>query len=184
MLAQPIGKSADLKIHFFNYTNLAHEILQLGGGTGDMLFLIRDYDETLKRFKFAPLLHPVILLIDNDSGAKKLFSIINQKFKLNPTLTSNASFYHLCHNLYLIKTPEVGKEGTSAIENLFEASLLATVFGGFNKTNDESATDEFGKSAFAGFVRANADKIVFSTFSALLDRIVAVLQHNKQPVKN
>jgi RNA-directed DNA polymerase len=186
MLAQPIGKSADLKIHFFNYTNLAHEILQLGGGTGDMLFLIRDYDEILKRFKFAPLLHPVILLIDNDSGAKKLFSIINQKFKLNPTLTSNANFYHLCHNLYLIKTPEVGKEGTSAIEEFFEASLLATVFGGkkFNKTNDESAADEFGKSAFASFVRANADKINFSNFSALLDRIAAVLQHYKQPVKN
>ncbi|MDX6577906.1 MAG: RNA-directed polymerase [Blastocatellia bacterium] len=184
-LAVTDGKSIKLNIAFFNYNNLAHDILELGGGTGLLLFLIRDYQETMLKFKYAPMSRPVIILIDNDSGAKQIFSIVQQKFKLNPSLTSNASFYFLCHNLYLIKTPEKGATGVSMIEDFFEAPLLATAFEGktFNSTNKESSPTEFGKAAFADFVRNNASKIDFSNFSALLDRIVAVLNDYKPPKK-
>jgi RNA-directed DNA polymerase len=116
-LAVTDGKSIKLNIAFFNYNNLAHDILELGGCTGLLLFLIRDYQETMLKFKHAPMSRPVIILIDNDSGAKQIFSIVQQKFKLNPSLTTNAPFYFLCHNLYLIKTPEKGATGVSMIED-------------------------------------------------------------------
>jgi hypothetical protein len=71
---------------------------------------------------------PAILLIDNDKGSKGIFSIIEQKFKLNPTISSNANAYFLGQNLYLVKTPEVN--GESKIEDLFDSELLAASIGG------------------------------------------------------
>lgn len=169
------------KLAFFNYSNLAHKLLDIGGGTGGQVALIRDYENTINIFNHAPLRHPVIILIDNDSGSNPVFGIVKSKFKINPSITSNAPFYHLCHNLYLVKTTEKPPNGESMIESLFEQSVLAANVDGktFNLTNNNSATNEVGKTAFAEFVRANASKIKFDGFSDLLSRIVAVLEHYK-----
>ena len=184
-LATPQGKSVKLNISFFNYTNLAHKVLDIRGGCGGQLALIRDYESLMPKFAYAPLKHPVIVLVDNDSGpggAGGLFSLVNQKFKLNPSLTSNAPFYALCHNLFLVKTPEKASgDGSSKIEDLFDPSFLAAAIDGkvFNLSNKKSAENEIGKTALAGIVRANADKIDFSRFAVLLNRIVAVIDQYK-----
>jgi RNA-directed DNA polymerase len=134
---------------------------------------------------YAPLKHPAIVLVDNDSGpggANGIFSLVNQKFKINPSLTSSAPFYPLCYNLFLVKTPEKASgDGSSKIEDLFDPSFLATALGGkvFNWTNKKSAENEIGKTALASIVRANADQIDFSHFAVLLNRIVAVIDHYK-----
>jgi RNA-directed DNA polymerase len=184
-LAAAQGKSVSLNISFFNYTNLAHKVLNIGGGCGGQLALIRDYESFVPKFAYAPLKHPVIVLVDNDSGpggAGGLFNLVNQKFKLNPSLTSNAPFYALCHNLFLVKTPEKSSgDGSSKIEDLFDPSFLTTAVEGkvFNSSNKKSSENEIGKAALAGIVRANADRIDFSQFAALLNRIVAVIDHYK-----
>jgi RNA-directed DNA polymerase len=139
----------------------------------------------MAKFEYAPLKHPVIVLVDNDSGpggASGLFSLVNQKFNLNPSLTSNAPFYTLCHNLFLVKTPEKASgDGSSKIEDLFDSSFLATAIDGkvFNSSNKRRAENEIGKTALANIVRANADQIDFSRFAALLNRVVAVIDHYK-----
>jgi hypothetical protein len=184
-LATVHGKSVNLNISFFNYTNLAHKVLDISGGCGGQLALIRDYESLILKFAYAPLKHPVIVLVDNDSGpggAGGIFGLVKQKFKLNPSLTSHALFYPLCHNLFLIKTPEkVSGDGSSKIEDLFDPSFLATAVDGkiFNSSNKKSKENEIGKTALAGVVRANANKVDFSHFAGLLDRIAAVIDQYK-----
>ena len=69
------------------------------------------------------------------------------------------------------------------IESLFEPAVLNSNLDGktFNLTNNNSASNEVGKTAFADFVRTNASKIKFDGFVDLLSRIVAVLDHYKPP---
>jgi hypothetical protein len=157
--------------------------MRLGGGTGDLKNLVILYENMLKRFKFAPLKFPVIVLLDNDSGATGVFSFLKEKYKLNPSVKSTGAFYFVCNNLYVIKTPENLPNGTSKIEDLFDPALLSSEFEGktFNKTNGELGPDEFGKVQFSDFVRSNAEKINFAGFSPLLDRIMAVLNHYTPP---
>lgn len=170
-------------VSFFNYSNQAHRILELGGGAGDLLyFFIRTrYKDDIKGFKHRPLKHPVIVLIDNDDGAKTIFKILKQNYKIDITFLSSNHFFHITDNLYLVKTPEhYTVEGKSCIENGFESSLLATKLDGkkFNPDKEHEADGEYGKFIFAErVVRQNAGTINFSGFTPLLERIVAVIDH-------
>jgi RNA-directed DNA polymerase len=172
------GKVQD-RIRFLRYSRSVSDILQLGGGTGDLTTLIKDYDRSLKLYKHCPLSHPIIVLIDNDDGAVPLFKMAKGKYKVNPTLESKEAFYHLHENLYLIKTPELGVVGTSCIEDLFDSSVLSTVIEGktFNLKKDHGSDTEYGKLVFAEkVVKPNRGKIDFSQFAAVFDRIIAVLE--------
>jgi RNA-directed DNA polymerase len=183
-LATTEGKVVSIKIGLFKYTALTDEILRLGGGAGGIKNFISHYTSSITKYKHAPMRHPVILLIDNDSGAKDICSIIKSKFKIDVTLSSPDAFYHLCSNLYLVKTPEQGLTGSSCIEDLFEKSVLDTPLDGkkFNPGKVLDAGKEYGKVPFAEkIVRAKADTIDFSKFALILNRIVAVLDHYKAP---
>jgi hypothetical protein len=172
-----------LKIRFFNYRRRTKDVLGLTGGTAPIKSLMESYEKRLSTYKFRPLPFPVIVLLDNDSGTNKIFPFINGKYKLNAALNTKAKFYPICDNLYVVKTPEVGSTGESKIEDCFESALLQTSFAGktLNPEDDKLGPNEFGKVALAGIVRANADKIVFSGFAPLLDRVVAVLKDYKKP---
>ncbi len=175
-------------IRFMRYSRTTKTILQLSGGGGDIKNFICYYEENTKPFKFAPFSHPVILLIDNDDGAKDIFNLIKQKFQIGISHKTNESFYHLRKNLYIIKTPEIGEDSKSCIEDLFESELFETTIDGkkfdrSNKSNtddtygNKSNTDDtYGKTIFAKkVVRPKADKISFSGFEKLLDRIIEAL---------
>jgi RNA-directed DNA polymerase len=171
-------------LRYFSYSATAHDVLQLGGGTGDLRFFIATYKSLVGRFKYAPMEHPIIVLIDNDSGAQPIFNVCKEQFGLALTLKSDDKFHHLTHNLYLIKTPAIGSGGDSYIENFFDSSLLATVVDGkkFNPAKEHGAAGEYGKVVFAEkVVRPNASTIDFSKFSSIFERVVAVLDHYKPP---
>lgn len=62
------------EIAFFKYTETSTgKFLGLEGGTGDLLKFIKGYETSVKNFKRPE--HPVILVLDNDDGAK---AILNQ----------------------------------------------------------------------------------------------------------
>ena len=87
-------------------------------------------------------------------------------------------------NLYLVKTPEQGKNGMSCIEDFFDPSLLSAEINGkkFNPEKDHGADGEYGKAVFADkVIRPNADKIDFSNFAPLLERVAAVIDHYSPP---
>ena len=85
-------------------------------------------------------------------------------------------------NLYLVKTPEqVAAPHTSRMESFFDAAVRATELDGktFDPDKEHNAPGKYGKFVFATrVIEPNADKIDFSGFDPLLDRIVAVLDHH------
>jgi RNA-directed DNA polymerase len=171
-------------IGFFNHTDIADNLLKLGGGSGGMQLLIKDYAGVLKYFRNKPLAHPVILLIDNDDGADDIFGAIYTATKIKVSRTSNDDFYHIVNNLFLVKTPESGIHGTSQIEDLFKPGVLKTIVDGktFNPAKKIDPTKEYGKIVFAEkVVRPNASKIDFSAFNKFLGRLEAVLKYYKPP---
>lgn len=184
-----LGKSAEtgfeFAIRFFNYGGQAHEIMDLGGGSGDLKSIPLDYlrnlhphKKTQTPFKHTPNAHPVILVLDNDDGLSTVASTLKKNFGVSISVNSAESFYHITENLYLVKTPVIN--GQSCIEDLFPPRVKNTLLKGkkFNPNSKINPDSEYGKEVFAkSVVKPNASKIDFSGFDPLLDRIVAVLDH-------
>lgn len=170
------------KIRFMNYSATIHDVLHLGGGVTQLKTCIEKYRKCVSKFGHAPLAFPVIVLVDNDDGGKKLFGLAKAKSGVDVSYGSTAPFYHLGLNLYLVKTPEQpAAPHTSCMETFFDAAVMATELDGktFDPDKEHDAPDKYGKTIFAvRVVEANADKIDFSGFAPLLDRIVAVLDHH------
>jgi len=165
-------------VKFLNFSPAIHDVLQLGGGYGDLQFFVRQYRISLKRFRHRPLPNPVIVLVDNDSGGKQVFNAAKGLGIDGISLKSSDPFYRLTENLYLVKTPELGNEGTSCIENFFKPELFKEKINGkeFDPAKKHGAPDKYSKQVFAEkIVRAKKAEIDFSDFAPLLGRIVAVL---------
>ena len=94
------------------------------------------YRGDIRSFKHRPLQHPVIVLIDNDDGAKNIFSAFRQTYKISVCQKSSESFYHVTDNLYLVKTPEQGACGESRIEDFFLGFSAAKFSKKFNPRGD------------------------------------------------
>jgi RNA-directed DNA polymerase len=166
------------KISFMNYSATIHDVLEIGHGAAQLRTFIEHYDKRVAEFGHAPLAFPVIVLVDNDDGGKKLFGLAKAKSKVDISYASSEPFYYLGSNLYLVKTPEqVAAPHTSCMEALFDAKVLATVLDGktFDPNKETDAPGKYGKAVFAArVVEPNANKIDFLGFAPLLDRIVAV----------
>jgi RNA-directed DNA polymerase len=129
-----------------------------------------------KPFKHKPMLYPVVIVLDNDDGLGEVVGMIKKNFGVSITLASTADYYHVIHNLYVIKTPETASK--TCMESMFPNSVLNTKLKGksFNP-NKIDPTKEYGKEVFAkSVVKPNAAKIDFSGFDPLLDRIEKVLK--------
>jgi RNA-directed DNA polymerase len=103
---------------------------------------------------------------------------------LAASLTSKSAVYHICHNLFLVKTPEQGTSGASCIEDFFDGSVRDMKLGNktFNPSKQLDPAKEFGKVPFAEkIVLPNKDKIDFTNFTPIFDRIVAAIDHYKPP---
>lgn len=175
------GPTFKLALKVFRYSKLAREILELGGGSGDLRGPVLDYLRLLKNIRHRPMAHPVILVLDNDEGLGPVAGTIKKNFKVDITLTSTSPFYHVTNNLYVVKTPE-HPPGQSCIEDLFPPALLQVKLDGksFNPKKAHGEDSEYGKAEFADkVVRANAHTIDFSGFVPLLERIQAVLTYHQ-----
>ena len=154
--------------------------MQLRGGSADLKFFIAAWKDQLPKFKYCPMNHPIIVLIDNDDGAKEIFKLLQgKKFRISIGLETDLPFYHLSGPLYLIKTPIKGPDNKSCPEDFFDPIVLGTKIDGknFNPDKEHDAPGEYGKVVFAeGVIRPNANTINFSGFDPLLTRIEAVIE--------
>ncbi len=165
-------------ITFFNYQNKVHGIMDLTGGSNTLQKFISQYTHNIKRYQHRPLFHPVMILLDNDNAVTDLRGNLQRRFGADVSLTSTELFYHLTDNLYLIKTPETGANGTSCIEDCFNDDLKATQLEGksFNPEKTLDPVTEYGKGPFAEkVVVPKQNEIVWDGFRPLLDRISAVI---------
>lgn len=177
--------SLTLKVKFFKYKRLAKDgqakddVLRLQGGTGDLKFFLLQWKKELPKFQHGPPKHPVIVFIDNDKGAGGIFNVLSSTFNVTAELKTDLLFYHLGGHLYLIKTPIIGGDGSSCIENFLPDAALQVQIDGksFSPNKKHQAPNEYGKVVLAeNVIRPNAATIDFSGFEAILARIDAVIE--------
>ena len=162
------------QISFLNPTGTSRSILDLGNGTSGQQKLIVQYENRLKKYRHQPLTQPVIILCDNDQGADTIFKAAKNKAKKDVSLTTTDSFYHLGHNLYLVKVPEEKPAISRDIEDLFFAAALKETVDGksFDKKKEHGDHASYGKVVFAErVVKPKIDSINFSGFDELLQRL-------------
>ncbi|SON57394.1 Retron-type reverse transcriptase [Hartmannibacter diazotrophicus] len=182
-LGQLTAKGFQSNLRYFNHLNETHKIMELDGGSGNFKFFIIRYKEIMDSFKHKPMLHPVVLVVDNDGGAKDIFATIKTNYGISINHDGKHGFYHVTHNLYLVKTPHVGKKQQTCIEDMFEPALLKEELGG-KKLNlgKLDPAKEYGKHLFAEkVVRPKASTLKWDGFEPLLQRVVEVLDHYKPP---
>lgn len=169
-----------IEIRRFRYTETSTgRILGLGGGSGDLKHLLLAYHEEASKFGAPGMQFPVIVLVDNDSGANPVFAAAKQIIK--GSADKAAPFTHITKNLYLMATPTPGGAGDSAIEDLFDSTIKSTKLGtrSFSASNTADAAIHYGKAAFAyKVVKVHADSIDFTGFKPLLDRFVSVIAYH------
>lgn len=172
----PTGE-VEIKVRRFKYAGtLTGKMLGLFGGTGDLAKFIMHYRKAIKKFKANGMLHPVIILIDNDSGAKSVKSVVQQI--TGTTVMGSEDFIYLFGNLYVITTPIAKGQKESTIEDFFDAATKAKILNGkkFDPTSDADTATTYGKSAFAyRIVEAAPTKIDFSGFYPLLNQVRKVV---------
>lgn len=162
-------------------------ILGLSGGSSDLSNLMRNYAFEIKRFARPAIQHPVIILIDNDSGAIGTGGPLNAAKKIiGRDVDRKLPFTHVAGNLYLVPTPLLGVMTESMIEDFFDHATRGEIVDGksFNPSNKMDASREYGKKIFAHkVVKLKSDAIKFDGFRTLLDNISLALEdfYKKHP---
>ncbi|MBE3037752.1 MAG: RNA-directed DNA polymerase [Chloroflexi bacterium] len=174
-----------LKVRLFKYPHSSTaRILDLGdGGSGVLSDFIGTYKREIGHFTAPSSQSPVVIIYDNDSGARGIRSAIRSVSKVQPTGTE--PYVHVVKNLYALATPLVGTTTESKIEDFFDDAIKATVIDGktFNDKNKIDAAKHYSKTVFAHrVVRPNADTINFSGFRPLLTNLVAVINAHKASI--
>ncbi|HPR06879.1 retron Ec67 family RNA-directed DNA polymerase/endonuclease [Ottowia sp.] len=173
------GTPPQLSVRLFRYgQRRISQVTQLTGGVGGLCHLMKHYnsDFTTKIKAPAPR-YPVIVLVDNDAGAKPIYGAISGITK-KPRPTGAERFIHVVGNMYVVPTPLGAGDAATAIEDFFDAKTLNEKLGTktFSRAAKFDDTKHFGKAAFAReVVERKADFIDFSRFSDILDRVVAVM---------
>ena len=176
-----------LLIQLLKYSKRTHFLIQLYGGTSYLNFFISKFDNHYTFYKGPAPEHPVILVLDNDSGLSEIEKTLNKigsAISFPTTLRKGdyrgADFIHVMHNLYIVLTPLNSAGQETAIEDLFDSATRQTTISGkiFNPKKDFDKSKEYGKEVFANrVVKAQKDKINFDGLKPLLDRIVKAIEH-------
>lgn len=179
----------ELLLRFFNYTERTKFLLELAGGADYLKDFVSSYAENYKKYKAPRPEHPVIIIVDNDSGPKDLVNLIATKkigniYPSNPSHSNvdirNSDYVHLFHNLYMILTPLSAGSSNSDIELLFKDVDRLRVYKGksFNTASKRDNSKDLSKEAYAThIVSAHKNVIDFDGFKALLNRVVSVIDH-------
>jgi RNA-directed DNA polymerase len=174
-LVEGKGTAKRIRLRFFKYSATAATLQGLSGGTGEFNNLLTDYRNRTKTFK-GDATQPVIIIVDNDSGATKLFSHIHNLTKATEKVDGSKQFYYIYENLYVVPVPKVGS-GDTPIEMLFEKELLNTVWNNkqIDLTGKKDQTKFYFKNDFAiHVVKAGGPSVKFDGFDPLLKALVSV----------
>lgn len=187
-LAKPktVAAAYQLLVSFYNYTERTRFLLQLYGGSSYLKSFIESFDTQCRFYKAPKPQHPVIIVLDNDTGFNDINSLlIKKKAEAFGSASGKegyrtADFIHIVRNLYIVVTPRSAVGADSAIEDLFTRATLDEEVGGkkFKPANKIDTDTHYGKEIFAKkVVLAKKGSIDFSGFKILLDRIVQCLEH-------
>ena len=170
-----------LKVRLYKHAESSTgRILDLkDGGSHALKDLMIAYRDESERFAGPGREHPVLVLYDNDDGARAIENVVEKMFRV--PVTEGEAFVHVFKNVYAVPTP--GKP--SRIENFFKASTKAVKLGGktFNDGKKFDPARHYGKAFFAEkVVAANAKAIDFTGFRPLLKNLVAAIQKHRASI--
>ena len=185
--AKTTNSSSELLVHFLRYSDRTRFLLQLYGGTSYLNYFISDFDYHYEFYKAPSPQHPVIIILDNDSGAEdilkkvtKLDSVVFYPKRVTKNKVREAKFIHVMHNLYIVLTPIDSTKSPTEMEDLFDTSTRNIKLGNksFSTKSDFNEDIEYGKDFFAKYVvKAQKDSINFDGFKPLLDSVVQAIKH-------
>ena len=171
-------KKIRLKVRIYKYprSSTARLVGLKGGSSGMLSTFIVAYKKETSRFTGPGLANPVVILYDNDTGAKIIRNTIQNVSKVRPT--GAEPFVRVIKNMYAVPTPG----DPSKIEDLFDATIKATVVDG--KTFTDGKNFERDKhSIFAHrVVRPRAGTVDFTGFRPLLTNLVAAINKHKASI--
>ncbi len=172
-----------LKIDFCKYSEVKSRLFGLSGGAPPLSNFIGNYKTLCSAFEIEKSTSPVIIVVDNDSGVRQVFSSAKKKKfgdVRDKEIDGSEPFYHLGENLYLTAIPKKSDEDT-AIEDYFDPSTLAKEHNGkkFNyRTKNIDQETEYSKTIFAEHIIAkNRDSIDFSGFIPIIDNICSAIDN-------
>ncbi|MFJ2486311.1 retron Ec67 family RNA-directed DNA polymerase/endonuclease [Pseudomonas sp. NPDC087639] len=171
----------ELSVSLFKYSKLNSHLLGLSGGSSQLRGFISEFSRGAAKYRSQRSPFPVIVLIDNDKGAKEIFSTIKSTTKTTSKIDGGLPYYHIAQGLYVVPTPKLNGAIESKIEDFFPDATLNQILDGkrFNSENEDLKSDEYGKHYFAEYVvkkqQANID---FSGFKTLLDVISTIIAQN------
>ena len=174
-------KKIRLKVRLYKYPrSRAARLLGLNdGGSGLLSRFIAAYKKETSHFTAPWPTNPVVILYDNDTGAKCVRDAIT---KASKTLPIDAEpFVHVIKNMYAVPTPGAD----SKIENFFDDTIKKTVVSGktFNDGKGSKRDQHYSKKDFAHrVVRPKANTIDFTGFRPLLTNLVAAINKHKSSI--
>lgn len=190
-LASKHPKLADVKpyqllLKFMSYSKRTRFLLNLHGGTSYLAEFIRSFQEKQNFYENSRPKNPVILVLDNDEGFKKIEGALKKiKTKKSYPIDRDSGnlresdFIHVVSNLYIVLTPLFNREGTE-MEDFFDQETRQTSVSGktFSLKKKIDEEKEYGKEIFSKkVVLANKEAIDFSGFSTILSRIEKCIDH-------
>jgi retron-type reverse transcriptase len=167
------------KVKFLAFSRSIKDVFSISGGTSGLASIMDIYEQYMKPFKGEGKKHPVIMLIDNDSGAEEIKSRLQNKLKSKlPNEGFAKKSFWFAENLYIVFIPSPNNEEGAAIEDLFEKEILDTKVGGkaFNRGPEIDPRIEYGKVVFGEkVVKVNREKINFDGFRKVFNRLKEVV---------
>lgn len=154
------------KIKFLNSSRNLRDVFSISTGTSGLNHLMEIYEKNISKFKVDGKAYPVVIIIDNDDGAKEIKNIL--KIKKGDTIKS---FYHFVENVYVLIIP---KHKDKAIEDLFESKVLKIKIDGkvFNRGKELDTKKEYGKIVFAEkVIKTNQQSINFDSFKEVFNEL-------------
>jgi hypothetical protein len=163
----------NFKIKFFTYTKLFRTVMSFAEGTTGLLSLMHYYKKNVNNYILSKLHKPIILIVDNDEGAKGIRDLL----KIRNPITLSHLFYGKLYVLF------VDKNSNIEIENLFDEDLLNKEIDGkkFKIDKKDKENDKyFGKYKFAQkIILPNYSSINFVRFKPLFFKIREIINNNQ-----
>lgn len=169
--AEKQEKGFSFKVGFLSFSKNIKDICSISEGTPGLASIMEIYQKHMKPFKGEGRKHPVIILIDNDSGSKEIKKKIKEEDLSKP-------FSRFVENLYVLHIPSPSATKDVAIEDLFEKEVLDTKVDGktFNRSAKINPKIEYGKIVFAEkVVKINQERINFNGFKDVFNRLKGVV---------
>jgi hypothetical protein len=176
-LVAPGSAPPKVMVKLHRNSSTSGRLFGLKGGSGQLKNFIVDYGNRYRKIKGPKGQHPVIVLLDNDSGASQILNVLKNKI----AVVVGQQVFHVSDNLYVVLSSPYDPAVSHCIEDCFDAATLATTLSGkkFNPADNFDPATEYDKVWFANkVVKPKTDTIDFTGFNGLLTAVAAAVAAN------